>query len=81
MSALLASQQISRTAQFKVECRNLEACPEIAELLQGRQPAPGHVIQFAVRSNQQICVCAAIRASNPPAQLVQFAQPMAVRAI
>ena len=74
VAVLLATQQISRAAQFQVERRNLEPGAQVAELLQRRQAFARHFAQFGIRRYQQIGISAAVGATHAPAQLVKLRQ-------
>ena len=60
MAALFAAEHVARATEFEVERGNLEACTEIAELLERREPATGDFCQLGLRRDEQVGVSASI---------------------
>ena len=79
VAMLLASQQIPGAAKLQVEGRDLEAGPQVAELLQRRQALARDLAQFGVGRHQQVGVSAAVGAAHPSPKLIQFRQALPFR--
>ena len=67
VTVLLPSEQVAGTAQLEIECRDSEACSQLAELADGRQTAPCNRSQRFIRRNQQVCVSTPVRTADAPA--------------
>ena len=72
VAALLASKQVSRTAELKIKRRDFEAGAQIGKFLESGEAAARDGRQLRFRGNQQIGVGAAIRAADPAAKLIEF---------
>ena len=60
MPVLLAAEDISGASEFQIECGNLEAGAEIAELLQRRKSLSRNIAQFGVGGYEQISIRTAV---------------------
>ena len=67
MPMLLAAQQVSGSPEFQVQRGNFEACSEITELFQCRQPLPCHFTELCISRDQQIGVGATVRSADASA--------------
>ena len=81
MAALLTAQHVARAAQFEIQCCNLKARAEVAELLERSQPAPRNLRQFLLIRDEQIRIRAAVGAAHTPTKLIEFAQSMPIGSI
>ncbi len=81
MPALLAAQEISSAADFKVEGRNPEARPEVAEFANRRQTLPGYRRQRLFGRNQQVRIGPPVRSPHSSSQLIQLRQAIPIGAV
>ncbi len=57
---LLATQQVARAPEFKIERGNLEARPKVRKLLEGGEPLAGNVRKGAIGGNQHVGIGTAV---------------------
>ena len=81
VAALFAAEHVAGAAEFEIEGGNLEAGAEVGELLERGQAAAGNLGELLLRRDEQIGVGAAIGTADAAAQLVEFAEPVAIGSV
>ena len=81
MAALFNAQDVARAADFQVAQRELEARTEVRVAADRGKTLSGIFRQHTHRRQQQIRVGLAMMPADTAAQLVEFGEPEAVRAI
>ncbi len=81
MPGLLRAEKIARTAYFKVAHGDLVARAELRKIAYGVQALFRVLIEHLVAPEREVSRCAAGRAADAPAYLVQLRQPQPVRVL
>src|SRR5205814_3436324 len=81
VSALLAAEQIACPADLEVERRDTEAAAEVAELPDRGQPLLRNRRERLLRRDQKVGIGAAVRATDPSAELIELRQSIPIGAI
>ncbi len=81
MAALLRAQDVAGPADFEVAHGDLEAGPQLGELLDGLQPPRRLRVDLTVPVQQQVRIRPVLVAAHAAPQLVQVGQPVVVRLV
>jgi hypothetical protein len=81
VARLLGAEQVARAADLEISHRDLEARPELGVVGERREPRARLGCQLRRVGIEQVRVRGDVRAADPPADLVELAQPERVGAL